>query len=140
MSLGFGSTMHVDLCKEGDHSVFRERLDEIISRLPELTYQSTHREAHRRICAATEGLDEWIEITVRGSHGHLEGFAILVEDHDDHVGPCMGVQWFWSSGLRGVTQKMHRKARELARENGFKVMAFTHRRAEGRYEINYVKV
>lgn len=132
--------LYVDLCHKGDRAVFREKLDEIIARFPEMTMQSTHREAHARICAATEDLDEWIEITVRDSLGLLMGFAVLTEDDDSHVGPLMGVQWFWSMGYRGVTAMMHRRARELAVENGFKVMGYTKRLDTGRYEINYVKV
>lgn len=132
--------LYVDLCHKGDRAVFREKLDEIIARFPEMTMQSTHREAHARICAATEDLDEWIEITVRDSLGFLLGFAVLTEDDDSHVGPLMGVQWFWSNGYRGVTAMMHRSARLQAKHNGHKVMGYTKRLDTGRYEINYVKV
>ncbi|QJD54679.1 putative GNAT family N-acetyltransferase [Pseudomonas phage MR2] len=92
-----------------------------------------------RIINSTEELDDRIEITVRTPEGRLVGFAVVVNDEDDHVGECMGTQWHWvHPDHRGPVGRMILRAIiRLASHAGYKVVAYTKRLGVGRYEINY---
>lgn len=128
--------------KCGDRAVFRERLREIIEQFPEMTWTRSFYEAHAEICAATESLDEWVELVVRDASGKLVGFAVATDDDDSHVGALLGVQWrmVFPEAPAGTCMKLQRGLIKLARECNYNVMAYTHRVGEGRYEINYTKL
>ena len=134
--------MNVQWCKQGDQAVFRERLYELVKAYPELTWQRSFEEAYSDIAYATESLDEWAELVVRDADGVLVGFAIAADDEDDHVGPVLGIQWriVFPEAPVGTCMKLQRGLIKLARASNYKVMAYTHRVGEGRYEINYVKL
>ena len=94
------------------------------------------------IINATASLDEWVELVVRDASGRLVGFAVATDDDDAHVGPCLGVQWrmVFPEAPAGTCMRLQRGLVKLARECNYKVMAYTHRVGEGRYEINYTKL
>lgn len=127
---------------QGDTPVFADRLDEIIAMFPEFTWGRSREVARWEITESTSSLDLWDELSVRDESGKLLAFAILADDHDAHVGPLMGVQWCMAfpDAPSWAIPYIHRAARKHAKRCGYGVMAYTHRRAEGRYEINYVKV
>lgn len=118
---------------------FREVLNDILDELPELTWGGSRVECYERICRSTEELDERIEITVRNPEGALLGFAVIVNDEDDHVGECLGTQWHWvHPDHRGPVGRMILRAIvRIASHSGYKVVAYTKRLGLGRYEINY---
>ena len=73
---------------------------------------------------------------------HLDGtpvgFMVLVPDDDPHVGPCLGTQYSYVlPEHRGVGSLLYRTALKLAREGGFRVLAYTHRISETEYRIKY---
>jgi len=71
----------VKVCILGDKAVFREVLLRLIADHPETTLQRTTEEAFAEICEATEGLDKWVELTLRDERsGRLVAFAILADD------------------------------------------------------------
>ncbi|QXV72578.1 acetyltransferase [Pseudomonas phage QAC] len=125
-----------------DEPVFVERLKEIIECFPEMTYQRSLEEAMDSITQATASLDQWVELVVRDASGRLVGFAVATDDDDAHVGPCLGVQWrmVFPEAPAGTCMRLQRGLVKLARECNYKVMAYTHRTGEGRYEINYTKL
>lgn len=129
-------------CTEGDLPVFAERLSEIIEMFPEFQWVTDKVTTARRILHSTASLDLWDELVVRDDDGRLIAFAILTDDEDAHVGQCLGVQWCMAfpEAPPWAIYRIHTAARRHARKCGYEIMAYTHRRGEGRYEINYVKV
>lgn len=125
----------------GDAACFRPLLDQIIAEFPEFTWQRSHSEAFKEICEETESIDR-VEITVTDPDGALVGFAVVVDEEDPHVGPCLGVQWrYVSPSSRGpVGVALQRGIIKLARMVHYSVVAYTKRLGEGRYEINYLKL
>uniref|UniRef100_A0AAU6W305 GNAT family N-acetyltransferase n=1 Tax=Pseudomonas phage Ghuch01 TaxID=3138535 RepID=A0AAU6W305_9CAUD len=131
--------IRANFLKFGQNACFREVLPQILDELPELNWGGTRAENMGRIINSTEELDERIEITVRTPEGALVGFAVLVNDEDDHVGECLGTQWHWvHPDHRGpVGRLILRAIIRLASHSGYKVVAYTKRLGVGRYEINY---
>jgi hypothetical protein len=125
----------------GEQAVFRECLAEILDAYPEFTWGSSRIEAYSRICYATESIDR-CEVIARDPEGALMGFAVLVDDDDDHIGPCLGVQWrFIRPEHRGaVGRTIQRKIIEIARSANHQFIAYTKRLGTGRYEINYTQL
>lgn len=127
----------------GDEAVFREVLSRLIIEHPETTLQRTPEEAFTEICEATEGLDKWVEMTLRdGQTGKLVAFAILADDHDSHVGRLLSVQWRieFPEAPKGTTLKLQRMIVELAKMWSYRMYAYTKRLSMGRFEIIYRKV
>lgn len=125
--------------KEGQPACFREVLSDILEELTELTWGGSRVECYERICRSTEELEDRIEITVRAPCGRLVGFAVVVNDEDDHVGECLGTQWHWvHPDHRGPVGRMILRAIiRIASHVGYKTVAYTKRLGVGRYEINY---
>jgi glutamine synthetase len=119
----------------------REIMDRIIDEMTEFTWQSTRAEASARILDSIES-EERIEITVRDPEGNLVGIAVCLGEDDDHVGVVLGVQWrFVLSEARGaVGVAIQREIIKVARLAGVKIIAYTKRVSEGRFEINYQKL
>lgn len=128
----------VEYRNEGEQTVFRERLAQILDECPELLWQSTRAESWSRICYATESMER-VEIVVRDTLGVLLGFAVVVDDDDSHVGPCLGVQWryVFPEARGAVGRQLQREIVKFARECNYQIVAYTKRLGEGRYEINY---
>ena len=132
----------VDYRDAGIRTAGREVIEEALEEFTEFTWASTPAEAAKRLIDSAEENDR-AEITVRTQNGTLVGLLILAEDHDDQVGPVMGVQWnFVSADYRhqAIGQRMFREALKVAKAAKFNIMAYTHRIGEGRYEINYRRV
>lgn len=130
------------MCLRGDVPVFSERLDEIIGLFPEFTWSRTLEVAREEIVESTMDLDLWDEFFVKDPSGRLVAFAVIADDNDAQVGPCLGVQWCMAfpEAPQWAIPRIHRALRKYASKCGYGVMAYTHRLGEGRYEINYVKV
>lgn len=134
-------TLVVAYKSPGEQAVFRECLAEILDAFPEFTWGSSRVEAWSRICYATESIER-CELIARDSSGMLLGFAVLVDDDDDHVGECLGVQWrYIRPEARGeVGRAIQREILKIARKANHKFVAYTKRLGDGRYEINYTKL
>lgn len=107
---------------------------------PELTWLRSEKEALQAILNSIEMDDRW-ELSVWDGPTLL-GVAIAKEDQDDHVGPCLSVQWRFvlpeAEGLAG--RKLQRGLVRLARGLGFKVLAYTKRTGNARYELKYLRL
>lgn len=129
------------MCLRGDTPVFEPLINYIVEQFAEFTWARSHKEACESIIESTKDLDLWDEFYVDGPEGLL-AFAVVADDDDAQVGPCLGVQWCMA--LPGsppwAIPRIHRALRKYAKKCGYEVMAYTHRLSEGRYEINYVKV
>jgi hypothetical protein len=113
----------------------------IIDDMTELTWQSTRQEAEIRVLESVESLER-IEITVRDLKGSLMGIASCVGEDDDHLGIVFSVHWrFVLPEARGaVGVAIQREILRSARRAGVKVVAYTKRVSEGRFEVIYQKL
>lgn len=132
--------LSMDYREFGETTCFREVLDDILKELPELSWGGP--ESKGRIINSTEELNERIEITVRDSQGALVGFAVVTDDEDAHVGPCLGTQWHWvAPAHRGPVGRMIlREIFRVARLTNHNIVAYTKRLGVGKYEINYLQL
>lgn len=107
---------------------------------PELRYTS-EQEFRHRVRASIRELDRW-ELLVL-AEGVPVAIAVLALDDDLHVGPCVTVQWQYIlpdyRGL-GITKTFMRVARNVTRQLGLTVLAFSHRLGDGQYKISYRRV
>jgi len=127
--------------EEGVSTLVNGLVVNAIDHIPELTWQSSPEEAFRRITWDIKA-NERFEILAKSEEGRVVGAVIMTADDDCHVGELITVQWFYvNPDYRGqVGRKLVRLSRAIAKSTDFRVMAFTHRISEGRYEINYRKL
>lgn len=88
------------------------------------------------------GIDDRFEIGVHNGE-HTVGGIILAPDDDVHVGCCMSVfaQYVMPEYRnKGVSMYCMRLALRVARDAGYKVLAYTHRVGVGRYETIYRRI
>lgn len=137
MSLG----VHYVALDESEPTYAVELIREAIQTFPELTWQSTPSEAEARILDGIRALDR-VELFVRDPSGRMLGFASVAEDADGHVGEVLGVQWFFvPKEHRGaVGYSIRRAIYTIAKRLDHKVLAYTHRTGEGRYELTYKRL
>lgn len=128
----------VSYLNEGEPGAIHEVAEAAVREFPEMLWQSSPQEAIERLIHDTQ-CHYRAEITARDPSGRLVGFVSLVDDDDSHVGELLGVQWFYVlPEHRGdVGRKLLKAIQQTAKASGYSVMAYTHRLAEGRYEINY---
>lgn len=127
--------------KEGEPILVEGPLINAIEHIPEFTWQTSPAEALERITQDIMANDRF-EIVAKTEEGRVVAGAVMTADDDCQVGELISVQWFYViPEYRGkVGRKMVKLSREIAASTDFKVMAFTHRRSAGRYEINYRKL
>lgn len=66
--------------------------------------------------------------------------AVLVAEDDDHVGPCLTVQWMYVMPpyrSTGLAAQLIEQAEQLARSMGLPAIAYTRRIGDVRYENTY---
>lgn len=71
------------------------------------------------------------------------GILILTEDDDMHVGRCLSVQWQYvlpEYRNAGIAHQFMRTAIQLARQEGYPVLAYSHRVGPGEYSIKYRRI
>jgi hypothetical protein len=134
-------TIRTEFLKEGQPTSANLIIPDVLKVIPEMLWQSTPIEATQRIVDGIECLDRF-EITAWDASGSLVGFSSVSRDSDDHVGPVLGVQWlFVSEGHRGTAGfRLRKEVYALAAQLGYKVLAYTHRLGEGRYELIYKRL
>ena len=126
---------------EGEPTDGRLIAQDAVMVFPEMRWQSSTEDAIERIVRSIEENDR-IEITATSQEGQVIGFACVVHDEDDHVGPCLGVQWNFvlpeSRGSVGI--RMWREIRKLAAGLPYEVLAYTHRVGPAAYLIRYMRL
>ena len=69
--------------------------------------------------------------------------AVLVAEEDDHVGPCLSVQWMYvmpAYRRAGLAQKLLEQTEQLALQMGLPVISYTRRIGDVRYENVYRRI
>lgn len=107
---------------------------------PELIWQRTPTEALDAIRDSVMAYTRYELYVYSGST--LVGIAIAVPEEDDHVGKCLSVQWRFvlqeHRGPAGI--KLQRLVLNLARYLQYKVVAYTKRVGDAKYELRYIKL
>lgn len=107
------------------------------SRVPELQHRPLQ-EFLGHIVDTTEALHRVeLELVVDGQQ---VGAAVLVPEEDMHVGPCVSVFWNYVAEEHrhlGFVQAVFRTLKAVARSMGIGMVAYTHRKSEGRYITQY---
>jgi len=92
-----------------------------------------------QVLIAIQSLDR-CEIGVFAGSTTVGGMVVASDPWDSHVGPCMSVvtQYVLPEYRNsGVSRQFMRKALDIAKTSGARVLAFTHRKAPWRYETIY---
>lgn len=104
--------------------------------IPELTWQRSFIDAVKAVAHSIEGNGR-IEV-IATIKGEIVGGAVLVIDDDMHVGPCLTVQWAYiKPEYRGAGSKVYRQVLGVAKRLKTAVLAYSHRTADGVYQIQY---
>ena len=84
------------------------------------------------------------DIVIFGDDGEIMGGVIVAsEDSDPHVRDCLAVLFQYvlpEHRNKGVSFKIMRYLRTLARARGHKTIAYTHRTGDWRYETIYKRI
>lgn len=89
--------------------------------------------------AALQDIARW-DIGLFDPEGRAVGGLVLTYDNDIHVGPCISVvaQYVLPEyRCKGVSLRCMREAVRIARQFGERVLAYTHRKGDWRYETIY---
>lgn len=124
----------------GDPSFAEWVVDSAIAELPELTWHRTKAEAREGILESCAKFDRLEIVTYQD--GKVIGSCILVEEDDQHIGPCIGIAWnYVLPEHRGkVGRDYLRFAYRLTERNELPAVAYTRRTGEGSYQVNYRRV
>lgn len=120
-----------------NYDLFARAWDEF----PELQVAPKEEWAGRNLLAL-QGLDRW-EIGVCIEDEVVGGICLADDPWDVHVGPCMSVfaQYVLPEYRHlGVSAALMREAVRIARASPHKVLAFTHRLGDWRYETIYRRI
>lgn len=110
-----------------------------VGTLPELTWQRGFIDAVKAVAHSIEE-NERIEV-IATLRGEVLGGAVLVIDDDMHVGPCLTVQWAYiKPEYRGAGSGVYRQVLGVAKRLKTAVLAYSHRTADGVYQIRYRRV
>lgn len=108
--------------------------------LPEYSWTSPEASTERILRSVLA--NERIELVCKDSDTHA-ACAVLVAEEDDHVGPCLTVQWLYvmpAYRCTGIAKQLLVMAENLARALGLPVIAYTRRIGDVRYENVYRRV
>lgn len=120
-----------------NYSLFQRAWDECI----ELQLQDKETWAGRAVLAL-QSLDRW-EIGVFNGCMIVGAVCVARDTTDPHVGECLSVfaQYVVPEHRnKGVSLRLMRAAVAIARANGYKCLAYTHRLGDWRYETVYRKI
>lgn len=108
--------------------------------LPEYSWTSPEASTERILRSILA--NERIELVCKDSDTHA-ACAVLVAEEDDHVGPCLTVQWLYvmpAYRCTGLAKQLLVMTEDLARALGLPVIAYTRRIGDVRYENVYRRV
>jgi len=108
---------------------------------PELRQSKDYREDVHRVVTSLSEFDR-TEI-VCTDNGVVVGGAVIVLDDDQHVGPCLSLQWQYVLPAYRNKRLGRYFVRELLRQAGWagiKNVCYTHRTGVGKYTLTYREV
>lgn len=109
---------------------------------PEFVWQRSEDRVIRSICESIRSVDR-LELVASTDSGYQVGIMVLAEDEDMHVGRCLSVQWQYvlpEYRNAGIAHRFMRTAIQLARQEGYPVLAYSHRVGPGEYSIKYRRI
>lgn len=131
----------IRLCSAGDRSVLAVLALPSILEFRELRQSPDYREDVLRIAGSLAEYDRTEIVYYDGET--VVGGATVVLDDDQHVGPCLSLQWqYILPGYRALGLGRH-FVRELLRQAGWagiRNVCWTHRKGVGRYTVTYREV
>lgn len=123
---------------EGESTNVIQLLPEALAETPELGWGGSFDEVAARVRRETEQHTR-VELVAHNQDGRLVGCAVLVPDEDLHVGRSLSVMWnYVLPDYRGsIGRQFMRLAVQVAKQWGFHVLSYSHRKGIGRYAIVY---
>lgn len=112
----------------------------VTQELPEYSWTSPEASTERILRSVQA--NERIELVCKDNDTHT-ACAVLVPEEDDHVGPCLTVQWMYvmpAYRRTGLAKQLLAITADLARALGLPAIAYTRRIGDVRYENVYRRV
>lgn len=129
------------LCSAGDRSVLAVLALSSVLEFPELRQNQDYREDVLRIASSLAEFDRTEIVYYDGET--IVGGATVVIDDDQHVGPCLSLQWQYilpDYRKRGLGRHFVRELLRQAGWAGIRNVCWTHRVGVGRYTVTYREV
>lgn len=129
------------LCAAGDRSVLAALALPSVLEFPELRQNQDYREDVLRIATSLAEHDRTEIVYYDGET--IVGGATVVIDDDQHVGPCLSLQWQYilpDYRKRGLGRLFVRELLRQAGWAGIRNVCWTHRVGRGRYTVTYREV
>lgn len=108
---------------------------------PELRQSKDYREDVHRVVSSLSEFDRSEVVII--DDGKVVGGAVIVHDDDQHVGPCLTLQWQYvlpEYRKRNVGRLFVRELLRQAGWAGIRNVCYTHRIGVGRYTVTYREV
>lgn len=108
---------------------------------PELRQSKDYRDDVHRVVSSLSEFDRTEILCIDGTT--VVGGAVIVLDDDQHVGPCLSLQWQYVLPAYRSKQLGRLFVRELLRQAGWagiKNVCYTHRKGVGKYTLTYREV
>jgi len=121
----------------GEPTEMRPFAEVVTKELPEYSWTSTEASAERILKSVLA--NERVELVYK-DNDLPAACAVLVAEDDDHVGPCLTVQWMYvmpAYRRTGLAESLIQTTEALALQMGLPAIAYTRRIGEVRYENTY---
>ena len=108
---------------------------------PELRQSEDYRDDVHRVVSSLSEFDRSEIVAI--DNGTVVGGAVIVLDDDQHVGPCLSLQWQYVLPAYRAKRLGHHFVRELLRQAGWagiRNVSYTHRVGVGKYTLTYREV
>lgn len=108
---------------------------------PELRQHTDYREDVHRVVSSLSEFDRTEVVAI--DDGKVVGGAVIVLEFDQHVGPCMSLQWQYVLPEYRCKRLGVLFVRELLRQAGWagiRNVCYTHRVGRGQYTVTYREV
>ena len=108
---------------------------------PELRQSEDYRDDVHRVVSSLSEFDRSEIVAI--DNGKVVGGAVIVLDDDQHVGPCLSLQWQYVLPAYRSKQLGRLFVRELLRQAGWagiRNVCYTHRVGAGKYTLTYREV
>lgn len=108
---------------------------------PELRQSKDYRDDVHRVVSSLSEHDRTEIVCI--DDGIVVGGAVIVLDDDQHVGPCLSLQWQYVLPAYRSKQLGRIFVRELLRQAGWagiRNVCYTHRKGKGKYTVTYQEV
>lgn len=108
---------------------------------PELRQSKDYRDDVHRVVSSLSEFDRTEILCIDGTT--VVGGAVIVLDDDQHVGPCLTLQWQYVLPAYRSKQLGRLFVRELLRQAGWagiRNVCYSHRKGVGKYTVTYREV